>query len=105
MQTPNDDILSPDYSNPLQYFSSQSLSRTTPPIYADDPWTTSSNASFDFNDASNSNNYAVDGSFMMESELDHQDAGFGTELTANNVLCEYTHDDGKAEHHTHSVSG
>ncbi|KAK4514447.1 uncharacterized protein ATC70_002043 [Mucor velutinosus] len=86
MQTPNDDILSPDYSNPLQYFSSQSLSRTTPPIYADDPWTTSSNASFDFNDTSNSNNYAVDSSFMMETELDHQDAGFGAELTANNVL-------------------
>ncbi|GAN07422.1 conserved hypothetical protein [Mucor ambiguus] len=86
MQTPNDDILSPDYSNPLQYFSSQSLSRTTPPIYADDPWTTSSNASFDFNDTSNSNNYAVDSSFTMESELDHQDAGFGTELTASNVL-------------------
>ncbi|KAL7330406.1 Sorting nexin mvp1 [Mucor circinelloides] len=86
MQTPNDDILSPDYSNPLQYFSSQSLSRTTPPIYADDPWTTSSNASFDFNDTTNSSNYAVDSSFMMEPEMDHQDAGFGTELTANNVL-------------------
>ncbi|KAL9549988.1 hypothetical protein MBANPS3_004956 [Mucor bainieri] len=88
MQTPNDDILSPDYSNPLQYFSSQSLSRTTPPIYADDPWTTSSNASFDFtHDAStSSNNYAVDSSFMMEPELNDQDAGFGTELTANNVL-------------------
>lgn len=93
MQTPNDDILSPDYSNPLQYFNSQSLSRTTPPIYADDPWTTSSNASFDFSDNGNGNNYAVDStlghSFMIESELEQQDAGFGSELTANNVLCKY----------------
>lgn len=104
MQTPNDDILSPDYSNPLQYFSSQSLSRTTPPIYADDPWTTSSNASFDFNDTTNSNNYAVDSSFMMESEMDHQDAGFGTELNANNVLCEYTQRYGNAERTNEHVS-
>ncbi|KAI8644245.1 hypothetical protein BD408DRAFT_384094 [Parasitella parasitica] len=86
MQTPSDDILSPDYSNPLQYFSSQSLSRTTPPIYADDPWTTSSNASFDFTDTRNSNAYAIDSSFMMGSELDEQNGGFGSRLTANNVL-------------------
>ncbi|CEP15908.1 hypothetical protein [Parasitella parasitica] len=86
MQTPNDDILRPDYSNPLQYFSSQPLSRTTPPIYADDPWTTGSNASFDFADTRNSNAYAVDSSFIMGSEIDEQNAGFGSELTANNVL-------------------
>jgi hypothetical protein len=89
----NDDILSPDYSNPLQYFSSHSLTRTTPPIYADDPWTTSSNASFDF-EHNNSNSYLdrelVD-SIMLCPDNDQQDIGFGSKLTANNVLCIVNH--------------
>jgi hypothetical protein len=87
----NDDILSPDYSNPLQYFSSHSLTRTTPPIYADDPWTTSSNASFDFEQNNNISSYAIDRelvhSFMMDQDSDQQEVGFGSKLTANNVLC------------------
>lgn len=94
----NDNILSPDYSNPLHYFGSHSLTRTTPPIYADDPWTTSSNASFDFehgnndNDNSNSSNsYAIDRdlvhSFMMDPDNEQQEVEFGSKLTANNVLC------------------
>lgn len=79
MQTPNDDILSPDYSDPLNYFNT--LSHSTSPLYEEDPWTTiSNNGSIHFNDSFEQD---MAKSFINESSQQ----GFGSDLSPKNVLC------------------
>lgn len=80
MQNSFDNVLSPDFSEPLQYFdSSPPLSRTTPPIYADDPWNSSSYEDTE-PEISHSN-------YFIDQESEQHKAIFGSNLTASNVLC------------------
>lgn len=82
MQNNFEHILSPDFNEPLQYFdTSPSLSRTTPPIYADDPWTTSTPSSYVADRDLSHSHY-----FTEQEDIQHKDT-FGSELTASNVLC------------------
>jgi hypothetical protein len=86
MQNNYENILSPDFNDPLQYFdSSPPVSRTTPPIYADDPWTT---PPFDQDDLNSSYVIEQDHSmyFTTEQDNEQQKAIFGSELTPSNVL-------------------
>ncbi|GAA5805639.1 hypothetical protein HPULCUR_011160 [Helicostylum pulchrum] len=81
MQNNFEHILSPEFNEPLQYFdTSPSLSRTTPPIYADDPWTTSTPSSYVANRDLSHSHY-----FTEQEDIQHKDT-FGSELTASNVL-------------------
>ncbi|KAI8094582.1 hypothetical protein BDF21DRAFT_458979 [Thamnidium elegans] len=81
MQNNFEHILSPEFNEPLQYFdTSPSLSRTTPPIYADDPWTTSTPSSYVADRDLSHSNY-----FTEQEDIQHKDT-FGSELTASNVL-------------------
>lgn len=78
MQTSFDNVLSPDFSEPLQYFdASPPLSRTTPPIYADDPWNSSS-----FEDAEPDMPH-----YFVPNDSEQHKTLFGSNLTATNVLC------------------
>ncbi|KAG2206693.1 hypothetical protein INT47_003635 [Mucor saturninus] len=77
MQTSFDNVLSPDFSEPLQYFdASPPLSRTTPPIYADDPWNSSS-----FEDAEPEMPH-----YFVANDSEQHKTLFGSNLTAANVL-------------------
>lgn len=68
MQTPSDDdVLSPDYSDHLNYFNP--LSHSASPIYEDDPWTTISN----------------------NNSIHFDEQVFDLDLTPNNVLCKITY--------------
>ncbi|GAA5816329.1 hypothetical protein MFLAVUS_009855 [Mucor flavus] len=81
MQNNFEHILSPDFNEPLQYFdTSPSLSRTTPPIYADDPWTTSTPSSYVADRDLSHSHY-----FTEQEDIQHKDT-FGSELTASNIL-------------------
>ncbi|KAI9247016.1 hypothetical protein EDC94DRAFT_626725 [Helicostylum pulchrum] len=81
MQNNFEHILSPEFNEPLQYFdTSPSLSRTTPPIYADDPWTTSTPSSYVADRDLSHSHY-----FTEQEDIQHKDT-FGSELTASNVL-------------------
>lgn len=90
MQNNYDNILSPDFNDPLQYFdSTPPISRTTPPIYADDPWTTAPEGAFDFD---SSPSYIIEqelehSNYFADQDIDQQKAIFGSELTSSNVLC------------------
>lgn len=81
MQHSFDNVLSPDFSEPLQYFdSSPPMSRTTPPIYADDPWNSSS-----FEDTEEE----PDMPHYFSADEAQRKTLFSSNLTAGNVLCKF----------------
>lgn len=88
MERNYDNVLSPDFNDPLQYFDySLATSRTTAPIYAEDPWSSTPEGAFAFDttspynieeDLSNNNIY-------IQSNREE----IGTEITPFNVLSKY----------------
>jgi hypothetical protein len=91
MQDTYENILSPNFNDPLHYFdSSPPTSRTTPPIYADDPWSTIPEGTIDFNSTSSSyviNQDMSHNSYFVDESNERNNAIFGSELTSSNVLC------------------
>lgn len=87
MERNYDNSLSPDFDDPLQYFnSSLTTSRTTPTIYADDPWSVTEDAiAFESNSP-----YAMGGD-LLESNyfLQNTQEEIGPEITSFNVLSTY----------------
>lgn len=91
MQSNYDNVISPDFNDPLQYFdSTPPTSRTTPPIYADDPWSTIPEGSFDFDNTSSSyivEQHITHNNHFIGDSSEQRNTVFGSELTSFNVLC------------------
>lgn len=84
MERNYDNMLSPDFDDPLQYFdSSLTTSRATPTIYADDPWSVTEDAiTFESNST-----YPMGGDLSESSYfLQNTQEEIGSEITSSNVL-------------------